>query len=240
MNLRTLGKTLKDTVDENGYAFVHTSGITEGQLLALGRQFGELWDPRHSMLSVRYDAIAARRARGLDREPLPPHCECAYELEPPRYILFHCDGASRAGGDFFLVRMHDVLARLRPSDRAALHATPYDVRSPLSGATAPRLLVSGIDGVGDVLVLLPIPPAGEKVIYTLPAGRDHASKLLLRRVAKAAADPSLRITHRWRRGDVAVVDNARFLHGRDGFTGTTRNLKHLRIGRFVTHPASGG
>jgi alpha-ketoglutarate-dependent taurine dioxygenase len=239
MNLRALGKSLKAAVDANGYAFARTSGINAQQLLALARQFGELWNPRYSFLNVRYDANDARLSQAFDRKPLPPHCECAYELEPPRYIVFHCDGASRSGGEFFLVRMRDVLARLRAADNAALRTTPYDVMSPLTGATAARLLVSEVDGVGDALVLLPIPPAGESVIYALPAGRDHAAKLLLRRVAKTAADPSLRIAHRWRRGDVAVVDNARFLHGREGFAGTTRQLKHLRIGRFVTHPASG-
>jgi alpha-ketoglutarate-dependent taurine dioxygenase len=233
MNLRTLGATLRNAVREHGYIFAHAAGLTDRQLMSLGLQFGELWDPRFQIQDIHYRPDVAKRSAALDRGPLPPHCECAYEISPPRYLFLYCDGATRSGGEFFLVPMNEVLARLRPKDNLALRTTPYEIKSPVTGVRAAQTLITGVDDVGDVLVLSPMPPAGKKVKYLTPKGADHAARLLLRRVADAAADPSLRIVHRWRRGDLAVIDNARFLHGREGFSGTARHLKHLRISRFT-------
>jgi len=240
MNGRNLGVFLTDSVRENGYAFVHTDGLTDRQFVSLGRRFGELWDPDYRLFSITHVPSRAHQSNALGNHALPAHCECAYELEPPRYVLLYCDGASRNGGEFYLVSMKEILARLREADRAALRTTRYATKSPSTGVTTDRLLLPRVKGVGDVLALLPIPPAGTTVSYALPAGRDSAAKRLLRRVANVAADPSLRIVHRWRRGDLAVIDNTRFLHGREGFEGRTRHLWHLRIGRFRAHSPSRG
>ncbi|HEY6136171.1 MAG TPA: TauD/TfdA family dioxygenase [Thermoanaerobaculia bacterium] len=236
MNLRTLGPFLTDAVRENGYAFVHTDGLTERQFVSLGMRFGDLWDPSYRILSIAYVPSRARRSNALGKHALPAHCEAAYELVPPRYVLLYCDGASRDGGEFYLVSMKEIVARLREADRAALRTTRYATKSPTTHVTTDRLLLTTVKGVGDVLALVPIPPVGTKVPYALPVGPDRAAKRLLRRVADVAADPSLHILHRWRRGDLAVIDNARFLHGRRGFEGRTRHLWHLRIGRFRAHP----
>jgi alpha-ketoglutarate-dependent taurine dioxygenase len=240
MNLRNLGNLLGDAVRENGYAFVHTDGLTDRQFVSLGKRFGDLWDPGYRILSIAHVPSRAERSNALGKHALPAHCECAYELEPPRYVFLYCDGASRNGGEFYLVSMNEIVRRLREADRAALRTTRYATRSPTTGVTTERLLLPKVRGVGDVLALLPIPPARTNVPYALPVGADRAAKRLLRRVADVAADPSLRIVHRWRRGDVAVIDNARFLHGREGFEGTTRHLWHLRIGRFRAHSPSRG
>ena len=45
---------------------------------------------------------------------------------------------------------------------------------------------------------------------------------LLRRVADAAE--SLTIEIAWQRGDVAIIDNTRCLHGRRAFTGGAREI----------------
>jgi alpha-ketoglutarate-dependent taurine dioxygenase len=240
MNLHNLGNLLTDAVRENGYAFVHTDGLTDRQFLSLGKRFGELWDPGYRILSIAYVPSRARRSNALGKHALPAHCEAAYELEPPRYVLLYCDGASRNGGEFFLVSMKEIIAQLREADRTALCTARYATRSPTTGAITDRLLLARVRGVGDVLTIVPIPPAGTKVSYAVPMGRDRAARRLLRRVGDVAADPSLRIVHRWRRGDVAVIDNARFLHGREGFEGRTRHLWHLRIGRFRAHPPRRG
>ena len=237
MNLRELGASLKEAVDETGYAFVRTDGLTERQFLSLGRQFGELWSAKNPIINVRHVAAPLEHNNALGRMPLAPHCEAAYELEPPRYVFFHCKSASRSGGTFYLISMQEVLARLRAADRRALRTRPFSTRSPISGVEAERFVVSDVDGVGEVLALVLMPLTGNKSQQGLPMPPDRAGSALLRRVADVASDPSLRITHRWRRGDVGVVDNARFLHGRDGFTGTGRLLWHLRIGRFQTDRA---
>ena len=240
MNLRKLSASLKDTVGENGYAFVHTDGLTERQFLSIGRQFGELWNPEYEILNIRYAAAHAERSNALGRRALPAHCECAYELVPPRYVFLYCHGASRSRGMFYIVSMKEVLAHLRAADRLALRTTPFKIRSPMSGVTAERLVVAGVDGVGEVLVLLPPAPPAADAPCIAPVSRARAGKALLQRVARVACDPHLRIPHRWRRGDLAVIDNARFLHGRDGFAGRNRHLWHLRIGRFTAHPAGRG
>jgi alpha-ketoglutarate-dependent taurine dioxygenase len=240
MNLRKLGVFLTDSVRENGYVFVHTDGLTDRQFTSLGRRFGELWNPQYPILSIAYVPSRAARSNALGNRALPAHCECAYELVPPRYVLLYCDGASRDGGEFYLVSMNDIVAQLREADRAALRTTRYATQSPTTGVTTNRLLLPRVKGIGDVLALLPIPPVGTRVRYALPVGNDRAAKRLLRRVADVAADPSLHILHRWRRGDLAVIDNARFLHGREGFEGRTRHLWHLRIGRFRAHSPSRG
>ncbi|HKS25032.1 MAG TPA: TauD/TfdA family dioxygenase [Thermoanaerobaculia bacterium] len=240
MNLRDLSSFLTGAVRENGYAFLHTGGLTDRQFLSLGKRFGELWDPNYRLFSIVYDPARDQQSNALGKRALPAHCECAYELVPPRYVLLYCDGASRDGGEFYLVSMKEIVGRLREADRTALRTTRYATLSPSTGRTTDRLLLPRVRGVGEVLTLLPIPPAGTRVSYALPVGRDRAAKRLLRRVADVAADPSLRIVHRWRRGDVAVIDNARFLHGREGFEGKTRHLWHLRVGRFRAHSPSRG
>ena len=238
MNLRKLGTSLKEGLDEKGFAFVHTDGLTERQFVSLGRQFGELWTPQDPIIKVHYVATPREEHNNaLGRTALAPHCEGAYELEPPRYVFFHCKSSSRSGGMFYLVSMQEVLARLRPADRRALRTHAFSTRSPISGLEAERVVVSDVDGVGEVLALVLMPLTGSKTQRGLPMPFDRAGSSLLRRVGDAASDPSLRIPHRWRRGDVGVVDNARFLHGRDGFSGTGRLLWHLRIGRFQTDRA---
>jgi len=232
---RPLGARLLEAVRENGYGLARTSGLADRQLFALAHRFGALWDPKFRMQTVRYDAAFAGRAVAFDRKGLAPHCECAYDTKPPRYVVLYCRAASRVGGLFFLVPMGDVLAHLRAADRLALRTTEYSMESPRNGITAKRPLLARVHGVGDVLLLTPMPPPGTKVIYQLPASSGRGAKSLLRRVADVAADPALRLTHRWRPGDVIVVDNTRFLHGREGFEGTGRHLKHLRIGRFTVH-----
>lgn len=235
MNVRELSAFLPEAVRENGYAFVRTGGLTKRQFMSLGKRFGDIWDPAFPIFSIHHVPSRSYHSNALGNHALPAHCECAYELVPPRYLFLYCDGASRDGGEFYVISMNDIVGRLREADRAALRTTRYATTSPSTGVTTERLLLPKVNGVGDVLALLPIPRPGQTVSYALPAGRDAAAKRLLRRVADAAADPSLRIVHRWRRGDLAVIDNARFLHGREGFEGKTRHLWHLRIGRFRAH-----
>src|SRR5262249_54129258 len=95
-----LGAQLVVTVREHGYALVHTRGLTDRQLLLVGRQFGELWHPAFKILDVKYKPETLAAAH--DWKPLPPHCECAYDLKPPRYVILYCQRATRAGGDLYL------------------------------------------------------------------------------------------------------------------------------------------
>lgn len=229
LSVRRLGACLSDAVSKNGYGFIHTAGLTDRQLMLLSRCFGALWNPAYRIRHVRYDRELINRAATFGREAILPHCEGTYETVPPRYLLFYCDGASRTGGDFYLVSMRDVLMRLKAADRHALRTTVYTF-----GFSEPRTrkLIVDVNGVSDVLLLSPLPHRGEAITHWVPVGPNRAADRLLRRVADIAADPLLRKMHRWRRGDVVVVDNARFLHGREAFTGRTRHLKQLRIGRF--------
>ena len=231
LDLRELGPSLFRTVHEDGYALAHTSGLTDRQLLSLGRQFGCLWDPTSPIMNVWY--IPKAGAEGLSRNALPPHCECSYDAEPPRYVLLHCKGASKAGGEIYLVAMREVLRRLSAADNRSLHTTPYFIKSHRSDASATRTLIASVDGVGEVLVLSSVPPRGAKPNYPVPIGADRAADSLLRRVSRVAANPALRLGHRWRKGDILIIDNARFLHGREGFTGARRHLQHVRVGRFT-------
>lgn len=227
-DVRALGPQLVQAVREHGYGLARTDGLSDRKLLSIARRFGEIYDASYPIVHIRYEPDSLSRA--FDRKSVPPHCECAYHAELPRYLFLYCEAPSHAGGTFYLVSMKEVLERLGAAASRALRTTPYGMVSPATGLPATRPLVAALDGVGDVLVL-----GGSqrdaRPLYSYPAGRP--AELLLRRVARVAADRALHLHHRWRRGDIVVFDNARFLHGRDAFAGVRRHLKHLRAGRFT-------
>jgi alpha-ketoglutarate-dependent taurine dioxygenase len=222
-----LGSRLLEAVREHGYGVAQTNGLTNRQLYALGRCFGERWDRSYPILDIRYESPAG--AGAFTRNAVPPHCECAYDAQPPRYMLFYSEAPSDAGGAFYLVPMNEVLERLPKTDRRALRTTAYTMISPRTGLAASRPLVTQVEGVGDVLVYASDPARGNVELFSYPGG---AAETLFDRVGAIIADPRLHIRHRWRRGDVVVFDNARFLHGREKYRGR-RHLKQLRIGSFT-------
>ncbi len=224
-----LGTRLVQGVREHGYALARTKGLTNRKLLSLVHHFGDLWDPSYSVIDIRYNRNLT--AGAFTHKAVPPHCECSFDAEPPRYVLFYCAIPSDAGGAFYLISMKEVLARLRKTDRRALHTTTYNATSFRTGVTATRPLIANVDGVGDVLVYASDPLRINKGLFSFPGGAP--SEALFDRVGDLVADPALHLRHRWERGDVIVVDNTRFMHGREKYRGDRRHIKVLRIGRFT-------
>jgi len=186
---------------------------------------------------VRCTAGPASAARVQERGgPLPPHSARAFSAHRPRYIaMFMIDPGWPApageAGESVIVRWTDALRHmLRASPRtydedyALLTQTPITITAQHvtdQWATTPLIYplpdASNGDDVGARYSLaltdqLPVMPMDNQLRERYAAAAD--------RFARAASDPSVRFTYPMRAGEIIILDNNRYGHGRLTFPRT--------------------
>jgi hypothetical protein len=155
------------------------------------------------------------------QEWLPRHTEQLDDAEPLRYFALGCLEASTRGGATCLydgriaaralLRSHPDLAQVRLTystnwrPTAATH--PLIVEDLLHGPTLrfrSALETNTVCGA--------FPPS-------LSEARMYAE-------VEAAISEAVAVVHRWRAGDLLIVDNRAMIHAREPFTGTRRMLRY--------------
>jgi hypothetical protein len=158
------------------------------------------------------DRLAPEDVRALEAMTLTWHST----LDKPRWVrLYHTDDPALASMLFSAsIAIHGEKSSTRYwfDDRETLHV---DFRAP--SLIAGR--ISGRNAFANYLLLAARELEGPRATQ---ADGSPAPADLLRRVA-AVAD-SLTIEIAWQRGDVAIIDNTRCLHGRRAFAGGAREI----------------
>jgi alpha-ketoglutarate-dependent taurine dioxygenase len=221
---------LVDTLASRGFALL--ADVTNaGTLLAIASSIGVVIPHRDSgpdgvtVLANRRSALPPSGFAGFTTSELVPHTDRSSVEHPPRLLLIACGQAAETGGECILVDGAAVYADLAETEPDAVRALS-EPRSALFGGAAGYL--------GSVFAAQP--------------GNRISVRLRLDELAKYSAEPerwlgALRaaidrhvISLALVRGDAYVLDNHRWLHGRQAFSGdrifyrvTADPLSHLGI-----------
>lgn len=158
------------------------------------------------------DRLSAEDVRALDAMTLTWHST----LDKPRWgRLYHTDDPALAATLFSAsIAIHGEKSRTRYwfDDDEALHVD-YHAPSLIAGR------IGGRKAFANYLLLAALEPAGPRA--TQRDGSQVPADLL-GRVAEVAESLTTEIA--WERGDVAIIDNTRCLHGRRAFAGGPREI----------------
>ena len=211
--------------------------ITEAELVAFSRRFGELFAVPHYMSARRQPEVmyvsnlqteAGERLGSLSSSELNWHSDQSYQRRPATGAIFQAVEVPENEGRTSWCNM-----------QLAYRALPADLRAELAGLAGisryngyereniseeeKRKLREQYPEVQHPLVLTH-PASGEKTLYLdisitsaiagLPPERGAA---LLKELAAVMTRPEFVHTHTWRAGDVMMWDNGRTLHRRDAF-----------------------
>ena len=249
---------LRDLWQDNPLLLLRRQSITESELVAFSRRFGELdivvredlHSPTHPevIYVTNMKKENGERLGGLGSYELNWHTDQSYREKPA------------TGSIFFAVEMPEGQAKTSwCSTELAYAALPADLQAELEtlkGVTKYRNFERDIKdeaklkeihdrtpAVAHPLVLTH-PKSGGKSLYVdisktyeiegLPPVRGEA---LLKELKAVMTRPEFVYTHSWRPGDVMMWDNGRLCHRRDPFDATLPRLAkrttiHMHPGRF--------
>lgn len=232
---------LLEHVRESGFCFLNGAPAHTGTLEQLAAKIGP---PQESNFGRVQDLIidSSKRSIANSVEALKAHTDEPYRASPPGVVLFHCvdTDVDGAGESTFLdgFEIAETLRREDPEGFDALTAYPQAFRRFFAGdvdliAEFPVISVDEFGNVTGVRVNdrvaapLCIPPQRVPVYY-------RGLRVLL----ALADDPQRMIRRTLRRGDIAVFDNHRVLHGRTALTLTGRRwLQWMQVERGDFHSA---
>lgn len=195
-----------------GYALIRTEPNQDALAEAASR-FG-------SHVGASSMGVRLLEAHGADGW-LPRHTEHLYDAEPLRYFALGCLEASTIGGATCL---YDG----RLAARALLESHPElsQVRITYSTAWRPTSathpLIVHDPEYGPVLRFRSMLETNA-VSGQLPPGLTEARMYSL---VESAISEAVAVVHRWRPGDLLIVDNRAMLHAREPFSGTRRMIRY--------------
>ncbi len=209
----------------DGYFLANIGETTDEAVQQIARFFGSAWHEDAAIMTIekKEDPRFVGHSDGL----IEAHNECAYTVHPPRLLALYCVENDAENGAFFVVDpialMPTIGQHYLPSLRGARYACQ------VTQDTAPfQTTLMRSTALGERIVFSSIGAATGRSIYTLELPVDEHSAHLVPHLAAVLNDPANRRIHRWKRGDLLVVDNLRLMHGREAFSGH-RVLRHLRL-----------
>ena len=224
--------------------------LTDPQLLAFSRQFGELDPPGPNPLGRPFlpdhpemNVISNVKERGVpigglgDGEAIW-HADMTYIERPPMAAILYAIEIPPAGGDTYWANM--VLAyetlpaklKARIEGREAVHDATYNSAGTLRKGYKQVIDPRTAPGARHPLVRMH-PESGRRCLFlgrrrnSYIVGLElHESERLLDELWRHATQPQFTMRQQWRVGDVMVWDNRCTLHRRDGFDPAARRLLH--------------
>ncbi len=231
--------SLRDELATKGLVTVRgVETVDDGQLLAFAESFSDAEPPDPKVLAwdfgtimrMKYDPDAANYLFSNERVPL--HWDGAFHREA-RYLLFFCDSSTGDGGDTVFVDTTAILRDASPeevsrwegvtltytTEKKAHYGGTFSTRVVRSHPFYPdRKILRFAEVVETKLnpVQLDIDGTDDPGFYAELEGR--------------VLDPKYRALHSWLPGDVVIVDNHAFLHGRTPLgKNTGRSFRRIQI-----------
>lgn len=226
----------KATLAATGFLSLRdVEALTDDQLTELAEGFSDRperrlleWDFGH-LMRMRLDPQAPNYL--FSAEAVPLHWDGAFH-EEPRYLLFYCDESQGEGGETVFVDTRDVLAGAAPETVAAWEGVTLTY-------TTEKLAHYG--GTFSTKVVREHPFTGERILRFAEAVATEKNPVTVE--VEGSDDPDFyaglaaRVTapehtreHRWRAGDLVLVDNHAFLHGRRALgENTGRAFRRIQV-----------
>ena len=221
-------QAIKQAIDTCGYYLANTGKLCSDQALdSMTQALGSRWK---DMATQTIAPLPNPEFIAQSNDYIPPHNECAYTADPPRYLLLHCRENSVTGGDFYVVDSALVIQQLPQAIVALLYHMTFKVTLMPDNPATLSLLHQGEHGYYLQYTSIghsndwqtnqyyqPEPPFYQDYEQALPVLHQHLNHA------------SFRLSHTWQQGDLLIIDNQRLMHGRDAFIGHGRRLDHIRI-----------
>jgi len=182
-----------------------------------------------AIMRMRFDPDAANYL--FSAEPVPFHWDGPFHVEP-RYLLFFCDEASGEGGETTFVDTQAILRDLDPVQVDAWRGvddTYTTEKKAHYGGTFSTKLVRPHPFTGrDVLRFAEAVSTERNPVELTIRGSDDPE--LYARLACLLYEPRYLREHRWVAGDLLIVDNHSYLHGRRALGANTgRSFRRVQI-----------
>ena len=224
--------------------------ITDPQLIAFGKRFGELEPPGMSIIGKPYideypdilvisNIVENGQPRGnLGAGEAIWHTDMSYRDTPVSYAILHALEVPPAGGNTYFANQYLAYDTLPDATKRALegkqiiHDETYNsggqLRKGFREVTDPREAPGARHPV-----FRTHPVTGRKALYL---GRRHnayilglplaESERLLDELWANASRPEFVWGHEWRLGDTLIWDNRCLIHRRDPFDANARRMMH--------------
>jgi taurine dioxygenase len=223
--------------------------LSDAQLLAFSRQFGDLDPPGPNPYGRRYlpdypeiNVVANVEINGipgnLGSGELVWHADMTYVENPPRAGILHALEVPASGGNTYFANLYLAYERL-PEDlkraidgRAAIHDATYNSSGLMRKGYQPVQDPRQAPGARHPLIRVH-PATARKGLFL---GRRRNSYIVGLELAESeaildalwahATQPDFVMSHAWRPGDLLIWDNRCTLHRRDAVDPQTRRIMH--------------
>lgn len=209
--------------------------LSDAELTELAEAFSDQperklleWEFGH-LMRMRLDPSAPNYL--FSAEAVPLHWDGAFH-EEPRYLLFFCDESSGAGGETVFVDTRAVLAAADAATRAAWEGVTLTYTTEKLahyGGTFSTRVVRQHPYTGEAVLRFAEAVATEKNPVTVEVAGSEDPGFYADLAARVTA-PEHTLEHRWRSGDLVLVDNHAFLHGRRALGANTgRAFRRIQV-----------
>ena len=226
----------KATLAETGFLSLRgVEALDDAQLSELATGFSDdadrpfvEWDFGH-LMRMKLDPAAPNYL--FSAEAVPLHWDGAFH-EEPRYLLFFCDESAGGGGETVFVDTRKVLDGAGEDEVAAWEGVTLTY-------TTEKLAHYG--GTFSTRVVREHPFTGERILRFAEAVATEKNPVHLEvdgsddpdfydKLAARVLAPEVTLEHRWQAGDLLLVDNHAFLHGRRALGDNTgRSFRRIQV-----------
>jgi len=207
-------------------------------LVAYGESWGEVltWD-----FGAVLDLVIEEDPKNylFSRSDVPFHWDGAFARADPRFFLFQCVRAPKAGGggETVFSDTTEVLRRAGEDLAGRWANTEVTYRTEKlkhygGEIVKPLLSKHSVTGEPTIRYNEPLDPERYQnpVWATVPGLSEEDEAAFLADLGARLHDPEVCYAHEWRDGDIVVVDNQALLHGRNAFRGdSSRHLQRIQI-----------
>lgn len=175
----------------------------------------------------------------FSRTDVPFHWDGAFARAAPRYFLFQCLQAPKAGGggETVFSDSTEVIRRAEPDLVRQWASTEVSYRTEKLGyyggeTVSPLLAKHSVTGAKVLRYGEPLDPSRylNPVWVSIDGKSEKDLETFTADLRNRLHDPAVCYAHEWRDGDIVVVDNQALLHGRNAFRdNSSRHLQRIQI-----------
>ncbi len=215
------------SLSSDGWSLAKRVCFHDDELLALARSYGPLlhWN-FGPVMTMKYQKDAANYL--FSDEVVPFHWDGAFYKEP-KLLLFYCLESEGEGGETTFsdtTKLWNSLTEVEKEECRNVTLTYTTEKKAHYGGTIRVPLVQTHPVTGDVILRLAEKVETEKnpVTLTIEGGSEGFYDRMVRKLYENM------IAHKWEKGDLLIVDNFRYLHGRRALkSNMNRCFKRIQI-----------